>query len=92
MYVSVCSLIDDVMRGRIVLVRSCLTPSQGQAQTFWPGGPPPENVEFGRCDLLYSGAFWGWPAGDGQYLNCKKNIYIYIYRPSLYFRPYLDYR
>ena len=20
-----------------------------------------ENVEFGRCDFLYSGAFWGWP-------------------------------
>ena len=25
------------------------------------GGRPPENYEFGRCDFLYSGGFWGWP-------------------------------
>ena len=33
------------------------------------GGPPPENSVFSRCEFLYSGAFLGWPAGEGQYLN-----------------------
>ena len=31
------------------------------------GGSPPENVEFGRCDLLYSGAFWGWPLPNNSF-------------------------
>ena len=28
-----------------------------------------KNSEFGRCDFLYSGAFLGWPAGEGQRLK-----------------------
>ena len=24
----------------------------------WSGSPPSENVKIGRCDFLYSGAFW----------------------------------
>lgn len=37
-------------------------------------GPPPGNSEFGRCDFLYAGAFLGWPAGGGQYLNLFRLI------------------
>ena len=28
----------------------------GVVMDGWSGGPPPENVEFGRFDFLYSGA------------------------------------
>ena len=38
------------------------------------GGPPSENSEFGKCDFLYSGAFLGWPAEEGQYLNSFRFI------------------
>ena len=30
-----------------------------------------KNVDFGRCDFLYSGAFWGWPLtkNSSTYIN-----------------------
>ena len=52
----------------------CVSVAAGDYLCVWgvvmergSGGSPPEQVEFGRCDFLYS--------GDGHYLKIHSDLY-----------------